>query len=80
LLQGQADRKQKVDDIARFHEVEQDRLSIELRCDLENCVLEPRIAVMGRMLLVEVLNTKTVSVSDAVTKWRTSSSSGAWPK
>ena len=43
----------RVEHVARLHEVKQNRLSIELRCDLENCAvetLETRIAVMRRKL------------------------------
>lgn len=68
LLQLHANRRQKIEHIARLHEVEQDRLSIELLCDLENRVPEPSIAVVRGIFLqpLAVANLKTVTVSNTV--------------
>jgi hypothetical protein len=65
----EADGKQKVEHIARLHEIEQDRLTIKCRCNLENCV-QVACAVMGRIFCqpFRIANVESVSMSNTVAK------------
>jgi len=65
------DRKQKIKHVACLDEIEQHRLVVERRRDLESCVRSECSSAIVRWIIgkpFEIRNVEAVSVSDAVAK------------